>query len=151
MAWGSSAQRESALLWKDWEVPGPGKTSVCPREVSSPPHLCGHLLSVGLSLKLIVTVLHVYVLCVLGRTSILRAPVCLCASVSTWEVYKTEYISTPISSCGSVGVLYRESVFCGSLRVCASLCVAVSEHDPKSAYGKVCLWNWMCVPVAVYL
>lgn len=51
---------------------------VYPRdEVSPAPQLCGHLLSVGLSLKLVVTMLHVCVLCECWKMSVLSAGICL--------------------------------------------------------------------------
>lgn len=49
--------------------------------LSSAPYLCGRLLSVGLSLKVVATVLHVYVLCAIskgvGVRALSRVPMCV--------------------------------------------------------------------------
>lgn len=111
-AWGSWAQRESAFLWKDWEAPGPGKTSVCPQdECPAPPSLwassiCGFIFEADGD-----CVACVCAMCT-QEVSVLSAPAC--AFVSTREVCKT------ISSCGSLRVCI--------LRVCVlwvpeSLCI----------------------------
>lgn len=126
MAQRSQVQRKSALPWRDWEVHGPGKSSVCPGVPASlwAPAVCGSFLEARGD-----CVACACALC-MQESSCLECP---SVSVGIWdtrEVCKTEYIRMSIFSCGSL----RAYV----------LCVAVSEHDPISACGGMYLWNW-CV------